>query len=211
MCVCLAPLCATTKEIQSSELGKSYGDATGLSLIHFDVKMAAEAVNSPRLRIAPFQEQWYARTVRSVLDGRSVVADSPGALNCGDCVLLIDGGRSGNLKGLKKPWHAGDCKSQADDRDDDDCEDGVLPDSKVFVSTVNVLLDEKSLREKRKIVRGTNSLRQLEGMHVLTHGALTLPERDGKHYAGTNKGSVIGPVVLPDGNEEWTMSVKDLL
>ncbi len=91
-------------EIQNSELGRMIGDLTGTVLIHYDVKMAGESVTAPRLRTAPFQEKVYEKFVAAVLEGRDQGGKKVPTLNVGDLVLLLDAGRTGNAKGLKKHW-----------------------------------------------------------------------------------------------------------
>jgi hypothetical protein len=65
------------------------------------------------------------------------------------------------------------------------------------------------MRARRKLTRGTASLRQSEGMHIITSGLLTLPERISKHYSGTNKGTMLGPITLSKLEEEWSATVKE--
>ena len=43
---------------------------------------------------------------------------------------------------------------------------------------------------------------------MLSTAALSLPERASKHYAGTNRGTHIGPVNLGKPDEEWQATVK---
>ena len=42
-------------------------------------------------------------------------------------------------------------------------------------------------------------------MHLCSSAPLSLPTRESKHYkaSGTNQGTIIGPVVLPDPKDEW--------
>jgi hypothetical protein len=91
-------------EIQNSELGRMTGDLTGTVLIHYDVKLAGESVTAPRLRTSPFQEKTYEKFVAAVLEGRDQGGKKVPTLNVGDLVLLLDAGRTGNAKGLKKYW-----------------------------------------------------------------------------------------------------------
>ena len=60
-----------SKEMQSSDLGSMRGDMTGLSLLHYDQKLAGEAITDPRLRVCPYSEKGYQKYVRGVLEGRS--------------------------------------------------------------------------------------------------------------------------------------------
>jgi hypothetical protein len=140
------------QEIQSSDIGKAGGDMTGLVLIHYDVKLSAEPVTAPRLRIAPFQDKVYEKLVAGVLAGRwSGSVDTTPCLNMGDCVLVLDGGRTGNTKSMRKAWTSGgaddnkdeatDAAMVADDADEDACPtDSAGP--KFNFTRVNVFVSE---------------------------------------------------------------------
>ena len=54
--------------------------------------------------MAPFQEKTYEKLVAAVLEGRHQGSTKVPTLNVGDLVLLLDAGRAGNAKGLKKYW-----------------------------------------------------------------------------------------------------------
>ena len=98
-----------------------------------------------------------------------------------------------------------------DDDDDDDVEDGTKKDApgRANLSEVCLHMQEASLRKRRRLTRNTASLKQTESMYVLTSGALSLPERASLHYSGTNKGTVLGPIVMGDLENDWSMTVKD--
>ena len=197
-------------------MGKATGDASGVVIIHFDVKLSGESITAPRLRIAPFQERVYSQMVGCILEARNQSASSTPGLNVGDAVVLVDGGRPGNLKAMKKPWlpeaqDGGDddavvVAGEEDAADGAEAGDGTTP--KVITTSMHLFMDEASLRLRRKLTRGTMSLRQVEGMHVMTHGCLSLPERPGKHYPGTNRGTVLGPIVFTSVENDWQLTVK---
>lgn len=132
----------------------------------------------------------------------------------GDCALVINGGRTGNNKALRKHWMGDmDC--------DEEFDAGALPDeetdnpeppvalAKYSVAEVTLFASEASLRQRRRLTRGTASLKQTESMFVMTPGPLQLPERSGKFFEGTNKGTLIGPITLPDPEKEWQATVKE--
>ena len=63
-------------------------------------------------------------------------------------------------------------------------------------------------------MRGTVSIKQLEGAHIVAHAKISLPERQRKHYEGTSCGDTLTGVVMPDMVEEWNVTwkqKKDLL
>lgn len=66
---------------------------------------------------------------------------------------------------------------------------------------------EKSLADRRQRCKGVASIQQVENMYLISSGQLSLPERPRLHYAGSNLGNVVGPVVLQ--KSEWTATVKD--
>jgi hypothetical protein len=198
-------------------LAQTAGDASGLVIVHYDVKLSGEAVTSPRLRIAPFQEAAYSKIVNSVLNGRqpgqpneSGAGANP-TLTVGDCCLLIDGGRSGHAKGLKRPWNVAAKDEKATEEESDEDDNKKTEKTSTSAQAVHVFIDEKSIRARRKKARGTVSLKQMETMHVITSGSLCLPERTGKHYSGTNKGTVLGPIVFGEIDEDWCETVKACL
>ena len=43
---------------------------------------------------------------------------------------------------------------------------------------------------------------------MISNAALCLPERTGKHFEGTNKGTALGPVVLLETTAGWQATVK---
>ena len=194
------------QDIGSSDLGTARGDGSGTTLLHFDVKLSAESITAPRLRIAPFQEKVYEKVVAAIKEAR----DCTGKLIVGDCVLLIDGGKPGDARHLKRPWMPVS-EDDEDDDDDDDVEDGTNKDApgRANLSEVCLHMEEASLRKRRRLTRNTASLKQTESMYVLTSGALSLPERASLHYSGTNKGTVLGPIVMGDLENDWSMTVKD--
>ena len=73
----------------------------------------------------------------------------------------------------------------------------------------SIMFDERSVKLRKQRVRGIGTLKQIEFLHVVTKDAMTIPERDREHYLGTNKGDVIGPVVLPRWETTWGMSFAD--
>ena len=155
-----------------------------------------------------FQEKFYERQVAAIKEAR----DSAGKLIVGDCILLVDGGKPGNAKHLKRPWMPASEEKDEDDMDDDS-DDGddtkKNGQARANVSEVCLHVEEASLRKPRRLTRNTVSLKQTESMYVVTSGALSLPERAGLHYSGNNNGTVLVPIVMGDLENDWSMTVKD--
>ena len=102
--------------------------------------------------------------------------------------------------------------ADADDEDDIEIEGEGTPtsqDYKYKANIVHVIMNEDSLKQRRKLTRGVASLKQVETLHVIACSNLCLPDRPGKHYPGSNKGTALGPVVLANPDEEWKATVKE--
>ena len=161
-------------------------------LIIFDVKLCGEPDSNPQTRIAPLRDCIYQSLVAGVTEVRDGVMKS-NEFPEGDLVLLLDGGRYGNKTSLIKPWKTSVDGSQRK-----------LEESQVFV-----FYDEESLRNSRGLTRGTNSLRRVEHMHVLTHAKLTLPEVPYEVLPGTNKGDAMGPITVDKWQDEWFLTPEE--
>ena len=113
---------------------------------------------------------------------------------------------SGLEKSLTSPWkpklETVD-EEDGEDNGDSGAEDGNLPTMK----TLTLFHCEKALAERRQRCKGVASIQQVENMYMISSGQLSLPDRPRLHYAGSNLGNVVGPVVLQ--KSEWTATVKE--
>ena len=75
--------------------------------------------------------------------------------------------------------------------------------------SVYIFKTEDTARARRSLARGTATIPQVEMMTMVPRSALNLPERQGKHYNTSNKGTVLGPVALTRPETEWQATVKD--
>lgn len=73
----------------------------------------------------------------------------------------------------------------------------------VCAQRVFLMYDEESLKKRVQRVRGIQ--RQTETMLMLTRKPLSLPEKDRKHFRGSNKGDALGPVHVPDWSSSWAL------
>ena len=74
--------------------------------------------------------------------------------------------------------------------------------------TLSVFKDEMSVKSRMKLVRGIANLKQSETLHILSPSQIYLPDKDCPVYAGqSNKGTIVGPVVLPDPDLDWVETV----
>ena len=128
-----------------------------------------------------------------------------------------------------KPWlknlgsYGGDAKlcnqAQVDNADeeqaqDDDAEEeggggGGATGGPVHC-TLLVYKDEQSVMARKKLVRGIAKLKQSETLHMLAPWHIFLPDKDCPVYTGqSNKGTVVGPVRLPDPGSDWVETVAN--
>ena len=68
---------------------------------------------------------------------------------------------------------------------------------------------EESLNARRKRVRGTCFLKQVEWAHVLSTKRLSLPCRARKHDPGSSTGDLIQGVAAPAISDEWSIPWRD--
>ena len=213
---------ALEESIRACPLGTLKGDPTGLVLYHFDVKKYGESNTRPEIRIAPLRDALYHRLVTTVLKARADGPDAPAALRAGEVAVVVDGGRRGNTSRLLAPWKectakegkkkctGDDGEDEAADEEEDDDVDEDAPQKPGFVpSVLQLAYTEESLSARRKLVRGTGSIKQIEWAHVIAHAKICLPSRPRKSYSGSSSGDLIQGIVLPEMSTEWHVSWKD--
>ena len=138
----------------------------------------------------------YHRLVRCLLQARKR-GDTPAALGPGEVAVLLDGGKAGNVARLLAPWKeetraagAGKRKERTEDDDDDDAEEEDEEDDERgegekkpgFVPCrLTLVYTEVSVSKRRKLTRGTVSIKQLEQCHIAGSTKISLPERPHKH------------------------------
>ena len=116
---------------------------------------------------------------------------------------------AGNQKTLTSPWispKSGAILEEEDEEEggDSGAEDcGNLPAMKI----ITLFHCEKSLADRRQRCKGVASIQQVESMYLISSGQLSIPGRPRLHYAVSNLGNVIGPVVMQQS--EWTATVKE--
>lgn len=213
-------------KITACPLAMMRGDPSGLVVFHFDVKKFGESTTRPDLRVTPLRDQLYGRLVSSVLSARrsddisaaataaQTAEEQPQAtLGAGEMALVFDGGKRGNLSRLVNPWKGpGGKKNKEEDEaeDDDDADDDGQKQS-TETSLLQLVFSAESLAMRKKIVRGTLSLKQIEWCHIITSSRVSLPERSWKNFPGTNCGDTLMGVQLPsaDSPSVWKLSWAD--
>ena len=214
-------------KIQGCRMAMTAGDGSGLVLFHFDIKKFGEATTRPDLRIAPLRDSSYVRLVSTVLAARRALSDADGpssasepqplqTLAVGELALLFDGGRRGNASRLINPWKGpggkkGSTKDNDEDVDEDDNDDEAAARSDIVPNLLQLVFSADSLAARKKIVRGTLSLKQIEWCHIISHSRISLPERAWKHYPGTNCGDTLVGVKLPqtDASSVWKLTWEE--
>ena len=132
--------------------------------------------------------------------------------------MLFDGGKRGLTSKLQSPWKVKSAKKDST-ADEDAVEDEENPDDEVVdnpsktvivPSLLNVGYDADSVAARKKIVRGTMSLKQMEGVNLMSHNKISLPEKSWGNYPGTNQGDTLLGVILPpfDAAEVWKLTWK---
>ena len=218
----------TTNELASKitncPLAMMRGDPSGMVLYMFSQNKFGEGQQRPEIPPPPFREAPYSRIVQTLLQSRNTSpktsdsgADESACLGPAELAMLFDGGKHGLATKLVAPWKPK--KQSKDDGADDDAEDVDLdadddvPDSKnaFYQSVLHICLDSDSIAARRKCVRGTMSLKQTQGIHVLSQKKLSLPEKPWGDFPGTNQGDTLQGVILPpfDSKEVWNLTWKN--
>eukprot|EP00972_Heterocapsa_arctica_P086163 12700781-Heterocapsa_arctica.AAC.1 len=65
------------------------------------------------------------------------------------------------------------------------------------------MYDENTLSKRRGLVRGPNTLDQIEYVHVISKDPVVIQDRARLHYPGTSFGNAIGPVPLEATETLW--------
>lgn len=189
------------------------GDPTGLAMFLFDLKKYGEPTTRPDLRTATFREPLYTKLVKSVLTARQeVIGHSHPNLMAGDVAVVFDAGKKGLRNKLMSPWKEGTAKSKENNEEDEEDaeEDQEDEDKPTFCAdTLMIGYSESSLAARKKRVRGTCTLKQMEGCHIFTSKKLSLPSRDRKHFAGSTTGDLIANVHMPPWSSEWHLPWKE--
>ena len=105
---------------------------------------------------------------------------------------MFDGGKAGNKTRLLGPWKPQSATKKKKEDQDEVSEDDDAEKSNQFVpALLQVVKTEDSILARKKLVRGTMSIKQIEGIHVVSHNEIVLPERAWTHYPGSNNGDTI--------------------
>jgi hypothetical protein len=139
--------------IMSSNAGRSEGrDGMQYVLIVYDYKQACEPKTSPATRVATLRDNRMSKCIAGSIDARRThMGRESVELMPGDMYLLFDGSRSGNMAKLKSGFvtDAGEALPKAERR-------------------LTLIYSEEGIARRRQIVRGTGSVKQQEGLMMIT-------------------------------------------
>jgi hypothetical protein len=112
----------------------------------------------------------------------------------GDMYYVFDGTRSGNMNKLKAGFVTADGEP--------------IPKAERRLTLVYA---EDGAARRRQLVRGTGSVKQREGMLVLTRTKPKMIRRKRLHFEGTSAGDTIGNIPAPEDEWQLTVAKKRLL
>ena len=72
-----------------------------------------------------------------------------------------------------------------------------------------VMYTEKSIGLRKKLIRGTSTLNQVEMLYLVTANEPEFAEKSHRHFEGTNLGNVLGPVSLEHPDDVWKLTYKE--
>jgi hypothetical protein len=174
--------------IMSSIAGKVEGrDGSDYVVTIYDYKQAAESKTSPATRRAPLREARSTKCILATVDARrTTMGQTSMGILPGDMYIIFDGTRSGNVSKLKSGF----------------VNDGgeTLPKSERRLVLVYA---EDGAARRRQLVRGTGSVKQQEGVMLVTRFKPKMNRRKRLHFEGTSAGDAI--VNIPAPEEEWQL------
>ncbi len=177
--------------IKRSILKDSSGSAgSNYAAALLDVKQMGEPVTAPHSRVMPCKKERIVKLVGAFLRARR--GDSANKLmKEGDVVILLDGGKRGNLPKLLSPFRE------------------FSGHHRTVMKTVTLVYEEESVKARKERVKGVNAVSQQESMHLVSRTAYDVPEMKRVTYAGTNRGNVMAFLRLPAWESGWLLSFDD--
>ena len=183
--------------MEGSEANKSKGQVhKSAVLIFLDPDLLAEAWTRPAERKPLLPEGILARLLRGSMRGRGCQASVSNEYVLpleGDIYVLTDGKRDY----LHRPFM------------DAFTPKGRKPNTEAIVRRFTHYASEESLRARKTLVRGSDSLPQQGAMFCISKTTIVgdiIPERRHIMYNGSSRGDIIGPIVLPTLAAQWQLS-----
>ena len=163
-------------------------------VIVYDYKLASESKTSPATRIPPLRENRSTKCIAACIDARRTSAGHQTLTLCsGDVFYLFDGSRPGNHAKLRGGF-VGDGDGGA-----------ALPRRQ---RTLTLVYNEEGAAQRRQLVRNTTgSIKQHEGLIMITRAKPKTARQKRLHFEGTSAGDVIMNIPPVTGDEEWRLPV----
>jgi hypothetical protein len=182
--------------LEGSEANKVRGTEARTSvLLLLDPDLLAEASTRPADRKAVLPDGFLARLLRGSMQGRGCQKNKDDEYMMplpSDVFLLLDGKREYLHKLLLDAFTPKGRKSGTD----------------ATVKAFTLFASETSLRARKTLIRGCESLSQKQTMFCVTATTLvpdTIPEKFHTKYSGSNRGDIIGPITLTTTDQQWQL------
>jgi hypothetical protein len=158
-------------------------------LVVYDYKQACESKTNPQTRIAPLREARCMKSIVATLDARRTAAGSATTkIIAGDLYCLFDGSRSGNLNKLRMGFV--------------DEEGQTL---KKCERKLTCIYSEECAAKRRAVIRGTGSVKQQEGILLISRHKVKVPRRKRLHFDGTSAGDTFVNIPSVGPDEAWRL------
>ncbi len=196
--------------ISNTPVGKLRGAPSkngGMIVIFYNIRVAGETTTQPQLRLPPFRNDQdapsgahFKKMISAVIASRRPPGQSANEeadqLHPGDCFVIGDAGRSGNLPQILAAFK-------------DDKSGQPLSKS---VKSLMVHYTEASMETRRAKIRGSLSLEQCEHFHFVSATGLKGFRRPRLAFPDlTTAGTALGPIALPGPEEKttWKLTLRE--
>ena len=159
-------------------------------VVVYDYKQAGESKTNPAIRIAPLRDTRCTKCLMATIEARRTTTGSQTSkLVQGDLYFLFDGSRPGNWSKLRAGFVDEEGQPLAK------CE-----------RKLTLVYSEEGAAKRRAYVRGRGSVKQQEGLLMMTRHKVKVPRRKRLHFDGTSAGDTFVdiPAVAPD--EQWNLT-----
>ena len=174
-------------QMATSAAGQARGDPIRgrYVIIVYDVKVSGEATSLPSHRRPSWRHLHHLKLITAAMRSRG---ECPEELHQGDVYLGFNGFKHGVDNSMASNF-VSEKRTKHDRRN------------------TFVMYSEESMVARYKKLK-TSDVKQEEGVMMVSRDALVLNGRRRKHYEGTNRGSVLGPVTLPPQTTGWMLTPK---
>ena len=166
-------------------------------VIVYDYKLASESKTYPSTRIAPLKESRITKCIAAAIDARRSSAGHQTATLCqGDMYFVFDGSRPGNHTKLRSGF-VGDGGGDG----------GATPLTR-RQRLLTLVYNEEGAAQRRQLVRNTTgSIKQHEGLMMITRAKPKTARQKRLHFEGTSAGDVIMNIPSVTGDDAWRLPV----